>query len=64
MTIHNYIRRKSIQNVVFNEFDHHLNFVLNDILTDVVPRSQTLENQRASRMNYVCDGIATCLMGQ
>jgi len=64
MTLHNYIQRKSIQDVAFNEFDRHLDFVPDDILTDVVSRSQTCGHQRASRMNYVCDGIATCLMGQ
>jgi len=34
--LHNYIRRKSIQDVAFNEFDCHLDFVLDDFLTDVV----------------------------
>jgi len=64
MALHNYIRRKSIQDVAFNEFDCHPNFVLDDILTDVVPRSQTCGHQRASCMDYVRDGIATSLMGQ
>ena len=40
ITLHNYIRRKLIQDVAFNDFDRHLHFVPEDILTDVVPRSQ------------------------
>jgi hypothetical protein len=45
-------------------FNRHPDFVHDDILTDVVPRSQTCGHQRASRMDYVRDGIATSLMGQ
>jgi hypothetical protein len=41
MALHNYIRRKSIQDVAFNEFDRHPDFVPADTLTDVVPQSQT-----------------------
>jgi hypothetical protein len=37
MTLHKYIRRKSIQDVAFNEFDHHPDFVPTDTLTNVVP---------------------------
>jgi len=62
MALHNYIRRKSIQDVAFNEFDRHPDFVLADTLTDVV--TQTREHQKASRMDYVRDGIATSLMRQ
>jgi hypothetical protein len=62
MALHNYIRRKSIQDVAFNEFDRHPDFVLADTLTDVV--TQTRGHQRASRMDYVRDGIATSLMRQ
>jgi len=64
MALHNYIRRKSIQDVAFNEFDSHPDFVLDDILTDVVPLSQTRRHQRASRMDYVRDGIAASLIRQ
>jgi len=64
MTLHNYIQRKSIQDVAFNEFDRHPDFVPDDILTDVVLRSQTRGHQKASHMDYVCDGIATSLIGQ
>ena len=64
MTLHNYIQRKSIQDVAFNEFDRHPDFVPTNTLTDVVPQSQTRGHQRASHMDYVRDGIATSLMGQ
>jgi len=37
MTLHKYIRRKSIKDVAFNEFDHHPDFVPTDTLTNVVP---------------------------
>ena len=41
MVLHNYIQKKSIQDVSFNEFDRHPDFVPDDILIDVVPLSQT-----------------------
>jgi hypothetical protein len=44
MALHNYIRRKSEHDVAFIEFDCHPRFVLGDILTDVVPHSQTHGN--------------------
>ena len=39
MALHNYIWRKSSQNVAFNEFDIHPDFVPPDTLNDVVPQS-------------------------
>jgi hypothetical protein len=39
MTIHNYIRRTSLQDAVFMEFDRHPNFIPDDFLTDVAPHS-------------------------
>jgi len=39
MTLHNYIRRRSHDDVAFTEFDCKSNFVPNDILLDVVARS-------------------------
>ena len=42
--LHNYIRRKLEHDVAFNKFDCHPKFILEDILTDVVPHSQTHEN--------------------
>jgi hypothetical protein len=62
--LHNYIRRKSIQDVAFNEFDRHLDFVPDDFLTDVVQQSHTCRHQRASRMDNIRDDIATSLMRQ
>jgi hypothetical protein len=64
MALHNYIRRKSIQDVAFNEFDRYLDFVPDDFLTDVIPQSQTHGHQKASHMDYVRDGITTSLMWQ
>jgi hypothetical protein len=62
--LHNYIRRKSIQDVAFNEFDCHLDFVPDNFLTDVVPQSHTCRHQRASCMDNIRDDIATSLMRQ
>ena len=62
--IHNYIRNKSQEDVVFIKFDRYSNFVCNDFLIDVVSLSQTHENQRSSCMNYVYDRIVTSLIGQ
>ncbi|XP_061982110.1 uncharacterized protein LOC133701926 [Populus nigra] len=39
MAIHNYIRRTSMQDVAFMEFDRHPDFVPDDFLTDVAPHS-------------------------
>ncbi|XP_073266376.1 uncharacterized protein [Populus alba] len=64
MALHNYIRRKSRQDVAFNNFDNHPDFVPQDIFPDVVPQSQTSSHQRASGMDDIRDGIANCLMGQ
>ena len=36
MTLYNYIRRKSKQDVTFIEFDHHPNFVSRDIISDEI----------------------------
>jgi hypothetical protein len=39
------IRRRSFDNVSFAEFDHNLNFIIDDILPDVVaPLRETMEN--------------------
>jgi hypothetical protein len=64
MALHNYIRRKSGQDVAFNKFDSHPDFVPPDIFPDVVPQSQRTGHQSASRMDYIRDGIANSLMGQ
>jgi hypothetical protein len=64
MAIYNYIRRTSMQDVEFMEFDHHSNFVPDDFLTDVAPHSQIQRHHRPSRMDYVRDGIAASLKTQ
>jgi len=64
MAIHNYIRRTSMQDVAFMEFDRHPDFVPDDFLTDVAPRAQMQGHHMPSRMDYVRDGIATSLMTQ
>jgi hypothetical protein len=64
MAIHNYIRRTSMQDVAFMEFDRHPDFVPDDFLTDVASHSQSQGHQRPSRMDYVRDGIAASLMTQ
>ena len=37
IVFHNYTRRNSIQDVAFNESEHHPDFVPQDFLRDVVP---------------------------
>jgi hypothetical protein len=64
MAIHNYIRRTSMQDVAFMEFNRHLDFVPDDFVTDVAPHAQMQGYHRPSRMDYVCDEIAASLMTQ
>jgi hypothetical protein len=64
MALHNYIRRRSHDDVVFAEFDCNLNFVLDDILPDIVARSGSHENCSPCWMEFVLDGIADSLMKQ
>ena len=61
-TIFNYIGRKLHENVTFVEFDHHLNFVFDDFLTDIIPRLQSYGYQRPNEL--FSDKIATNLMRQ
>jgi hypothetical protein len=63
MTIYNYIRRTSLQDMAFMEFDRYLNFVLDDFLTDVAPHSQVERNHRPSCMD-ARDEIVASLMTQ
>ena len=63
MALHNYIRRKSQEDIVFTEYDRNPQFVPDDFLADVVSRSQSQGNHRPSQMNHVRDGIADSLMG-
>jgi len=64
MALHDYIRRKFKQNVVFTEFDRHPDIVPYDIFSDVVSRSQTYEGDRRSWMDSVYDEIASSLIRQ
>ena len=48
MTQHNYFEKKSQDDHVFLEFDCHLDFVFDEILTNVMPRSQSNANH-----NYI-----------
>jgi hypothetical protein len=56
--------RDCIKVIAFNKFDSHPDFVPLDTFPDVVPQSQTTGHQKASRMDYIRDGIANSLMGQ
>ncbi|KAG5235433.1 protein ALP [Salix suchowensis] len=62
MALHNYIRRRSQDDITFAEYDRNPNFVPEDILPDVVPRSNSQRSQTRSRMDLVRDGIASSLM--
>jgi len=64
MTLHNYIRRKSQEDIAFRKFDRHPDFIPDDFLTDVFPWSQTHGNQGRSRMDFVQDVIIASLIGQ
>ena len=54
MTLHNYIRRRSHDDVAFAEFNRSPNFVHNNILTDVVSRSRSHKN-----CNFLLNGFRT-----
>jgi len=43
MTLHNYIRRRFHNDVTFVEFDRNPNFIPDDILHDIVVRSESHE---------------------
>jgi len=64
MALHNYIRRKSEQDMTFTEFDRHSNCVPHYIFCDVIPCSQKYEGNKPLQMNYIHDGIALSLMEQ
>jgi hypothetical protein len=56
------IRRRSLDDVAFTEFDRNPNFVLDDILPDVVARLRNQENCSFCRIDFVCDEIVDSLM--
>jgi len=58
------IRRRSLDDVAFAEFDRSPNFVLDDILPDVVARLRNQENCSLCRMDFVRDEIIDSLMEQ
>jgi hypothetical protein len=58
------IRRRSLDDIAFTEFDRNLNFVLDDILHDVVARLRNQENCSPCRMDFVRDEIVDSLMKQ
>jgi len=43
MTLHNYIRRRFYDDVVFTEFDRNPNFIPDNILPNIVARSENHE---------------------
>ena len=55
IALHNYIRRRSHDDVAFAKFDRNLNFIHDDILPDVVARSGSHENYISCRMDFVCN---------
>ena len=64
MTLHNYISRRSYDDVTFKEFNRNPNFVSNDILPNVVIRSGSHGNYSFCRMDFARDGIVNNLMEQ
>ena len=63
MTLHNYIRRRSQDDMIFAEYNRNPNFVSKDILPDV-HRSNSHEMYTHSCMDLVRDGIANSLMAE
>jgi len=43
MTLHNYIKRRSHDDVAFAEFDRNPNFISDDILPDVVHTQEAMK---------------------
>jgi hypothetical protein len=43
MTLHNYIRRKFHDDIIFIEFNRNPNFIYDDILPDIITRSRSYE---------------------
>jgi hypothetical protein len=57
MILHNYIRRRSYDDVIFAEFDLNFNFNPDDILPDVVACSESHENCSPCWMKFIYDEI-------
>ena len=58
------IRRRSLDDVTFAEFDRNPNFVPDDILPDVVAHLRNQGNCSPYRMDLIRDGIVDSLMEQ
>ena len=56
------IRRKSLDNVAFTEFNHNLNFIPDDILPNIVARLRNQGNYSPCRIDFVRDKIIDSLM--
>jgi hypothetical protein len=59
MAQHNYIRKRSHDDVTFTKFNRNPNFVPN-----IIARSGSHVNYSPCRMDFVCDGIVDNLMEQ
>jgi hypothetical protein len=58
------IRRRSLDDITFAEFNRNLNFVLDDILPDVVARLRNHEKYSPCWIDFVRYEIAHSLMEQ
>jgi hypothetical protein len=64
MRLHNYIRRRSQDNEVFSEYNRNSNFISDDFLSDIIPRSAIQGSQRPLLIDFIQDEIANSLTGQ
>ncbi|KAG5223875.1 protein ALP [Salix suchowensis] len=64
MALHNYIRRRSQDDVVFVEYDRNPDYIPDDFLPDIIACENSQSLRMHSRMDIVRDGIANSLMGE
>jgi hypothetical protein len=64
MTLYNYIRRRSYDDVAFTKFDQNLKFIPDDILLNIVTCLGSHRNYSSCRMDFIHDGITNSLMKQ
>ena len=57
IALHNYIRRRSQDDIVFVEYDRNSNFIPNDFLQDIVVQLDNQRSQRPSRIDFVRNEI-------
>jgi hypothetical protein len=62
MALHNYIRRRSQDDEVFDEYNCNPNLIPDDFLPDIIARSDSQGSQRPSHMEFLRDEIANNLM--